>query len=42
MTGYTQITKAQYYLSGGMSNPRLVRKAKPGTGVWTYWQRNSA
>jgi len=41
MKGYTQITKTHYYLSGGVSNPRLVRTTKPGTGVAIYWQRNT-
>jgi hypothetical protein len=41
VTGYTHITKAHYYLSGGLSNPRLLRITKPGTGVFIYWQRNN-
>jgi hypothetical protein len=41
VTGYTRVTKAVFYLSGGLSNPRLLRTTKPGTGVFIYWQRNN-
>lgn len=42
MKGYTQITKTQFYLSGGLSNPRLIRTTRPGTGVFIYWRRDTA
>lgn len=38
MTGYTCITKDQFYRYGGFSNPRLLRVTR--NGVWAYFQRN--
>lgn len=32
----TRISKRQFYLAGGFSNPRQHRKMK--SGVWTYWR----
>jgi hypothetical protein len=42
MIGYTRISRTEYYLSGGVSNPRLVRTTRPGTGIAIYWKRNRA
>lgn len=39
MTGYTRITKAQFYSYGGFAAyPRLVRVTRDGD--WAYYQEN--
>lgn len=42
MTGYTKITKTEFYLTDGLSNPRNARTTRPGTGVFIYWRRDKA
>jgi len=37
MTGYTRITKAEFYNAGGFSNPAQHRKQK-GT-AWAYYRK---
>ncbi len=37
MTGYTKITKAQFYKEGGFSNSRLVRVTR--SGAWAHYRR---
>lgn len=37
MTGYTKITKAQFYSYGGFANPRCVRVTR--SGVWAHYWR---
>ena len=32
----TRISKRQFYLAGGFSNPHQHRKMK--SGAWTYWR----
>lgn len=40
MTGYTKITKDQFYRYGGFSNTRLVRVTRDG--AWAYFQRDKS
>lgn len=37
MTGYTKITKEEFYNSGGFSNPRNVRVTRGK--AWAHYQR---
>lgn len=39
MTGYTKITKEEFYKMGGFSNPRLVRVSRSGS--WVYYQNKA-
>jgi hypothetical protein len=36
MTGYIEITKAEFYAWGGFSNPHLARKMI--SGKWHYYR----
>lgn len=38
MMGYTQITRKEFYASGGFSNPRLVRVTR--NRAWVYFRRS--
>lgn len=39
MTGYSRITKYQFNLLGGLSNPRLVIRQSGRGNKLTYWLR---
>jgi hypothetical protein len=39
MNKHTQITKQEFYNSGGLSNPHLFRKATK-SGKWKYYKSN--
>jgi hypothetical protein len=39
MVGYGRITKHQFHLLGGLSNPRLARRQSGQGNKWTYWIR---
>ena len=38
MTGYTKITRRDFYLMGGFAHPRLVRVTRGK--AWAYYQRH--
>lgn len=40
MTGYTRISRYEFYRDGGFSNPQLVRVSR--AGAWAYFKRVAA